>query len=77
VLFSDGTTSKTIQKLLNESPLAVDGEFELFGMRYPIIRSQPVPHPFNWNDRPVFVELYSIRLIDFGHGHSIFILQSI
>jgi len=78
VLFSDDTAPKAIQKLLNESPLAIDGEFELCGMRYPIIRSQPVPHPFSWNDRLVVAELYSVRLVGFGHGYySTFILHSI
>lgn len=76
VLFCDGADPESIRKLLNDSPLVSDGEFELHGVRYPMIRSQPVPHPFNWNDPPTRVELYSVQLIDLGHGiHSMFILQ--
>ena len=77
ILFSDDTAPETIQKLLNESSLTVDGEFELYGMRYPIIRSQPVLHPFSWNDRPVVAELYSVRLVGFGRGYSTLIFHSI
>ncbi|OJA14155.1 hypothetical protein AZE42_09594 [Rhizopogon vesiculosus] len=44
----------------------MDGEFELNGARYPIMRSQPIPHPFKWNDPGITVELYSVCLTDFG-----------
>ena len=78
MLFCDGTAPASIRKLLDSIPLVVDGEFELYGTRFPIIRSQPIPHPFKWNDPPIRVELYYVRLDDFGHGiHSMFTLQSI
>ena len=68
VLFCDGTDPESIQKLLSDSPLISGGEFELHGMRYPMICSQPVPHPFSWNDPPMCVELYSVQLTDLGHS---------
>jgi len=74
VLFREGTAPGTIKKLLDESPQIIDGEFELKGTRYPIMRSQPIPHPFLWNDPPITVELYSLCLIGLGSGkHSLFV----
>jgi serine/threonine-protein kinase SRPK3 len=68
VLFLDGTAPDSIRELLNDSPLSIDGEFELNGVNYPIIHSQPVPHQWSWDDPAMLVELYTVRLIDFGHG---------
>jgi len=74
VLFIEGTAPETIKKLLDESPQIIDGEFELKGAHYPIMRSQPIPHPFLWNDPPITVELYSLFLTDLGSGkHSFFV----
>ena len=75
VLFLDGTAPDSIRKLLNDSPLSVDGEFELNSVNYPIIRSQPLPHQWSCDDPAMLVELYTVRLIDFGHGiHPLFVL---
>lgn len=54
----------------------IDGEFELHGVRYPIVLSQPIPHPFKWDDSGMVVELYTIYLTDFGHGmHFFFVVK--
>ncbi|KDR77473.1 hypothetical protein GALMADRAFT_65701 [Galerina marginata CBS 339.88] len=66
VLFAEGTAPQSIEKLLEDNPVSVNGEFELHGVQYPIILSQPVPHPFRWDDRPTEVELYSVMLADLG-----------
>jgi len=68
VLFKDGTAVPTIRELLHDSPTVIDGEFEIHGVRYPIVRSQPIPHPFKWNDPGTVVEQYTVCLTDFGHG---------
>ncbi|OJA09422.1 hypothetical protein AZE42_03067 [Rhizopogon vesiculosus] len=69
VLFWEGTDPETIKTFLDESPQVMDhGEFELNGAHYPIMRSQPIPHPFKWNDPGITVELYSVCLTDFGSG---------
>ena len=46
----------------------IDGEFELNGVRYPLVRSQPIPHPFKWNDTGMIVEQYTFCLAGLGHG---------
>jgi serine/threonine-protein kinase SRPK3 len=74
VLFADGTAEPTIQELLDDSPISIAGEFELQGVQYPIILSQPVPHPFRWDDSSIEVELYSVRLADLGNGTLLFML---
>jgi hypothetical protein len=77
VLFTDGVATETIQKLLDHTPQAVDGEFELEGRHYPVIRSQPIPHPFRWNDPGIVVERYSVCLTDFSNGkHCLCVLQA-
>ncbi|KAG1852680.1 kinase-like protein [Suillus subluteus] len=68
VLFDEGNATQIIQELLVRTPQIVDGEFELNGVHYPIMRSQPIPHPFRWNDRGITVELYSVCLTDFRNA---------
>ncbi|KAJ8590256.1 kinase-like protein, partial [Rhizopogon salebrosus TDB-379] len=66
VLFNEGNAPRTIKELLDQSPQVIDGEFELKGARYPIMRSQPIPHPFKWDDPGITVELYSVCVTDFA-----------
>jgi serine/threonine-protein kinase SRPK3 len=55
----------------------IDEEFEIHGVRYPIVRSQPIPHPFKWNDPGMVVEQYMVCLTDFGHSiHFLFTMPS-
>jgi len=68
VLFGGGTAPKAIQKLLKVAPLAIEGQIELSGERYPLIRSQPISHRFKWDDPSKIVELYFVQLVDFGNG---------
>jgi hypothetical protein len=68
VLFNEGTDMQTLSALLDRNPPIVDGEFELNGVKYPIMRSQPIPHPFLSNDPGIVVETYPICLTDFGSG---------
>ena len=68
MFFTDGTAKPTIDELLDESPIMIDGEFELNGVRYPLVRSQPIPHPFKWNDTGMIVEQYTFCLAGLGHG---------
>jgi hypothetical protein len=72
VLFNEGNAPQTIKALLDQSPQVTDGEFELKGARYPIMRSQPIPHPFKWDDPGIMVELYSVCVTDFGSGKHFF-----
>ena len=74
MLFDEGTAQQTIREHLDDSPISIDGEFELHGVQYPIILSQPIPHSCRWDDRPTEVELYCVRLADLGNGTHLFIL---
>jgi len=74
VLFAEGTARQTVRELLDDSPISIDGEFELHGAQYPIVLSQPIPHPFKWDDSPTEVELYSVEVADLGSGTHLFIL---
>jgi hypothetical protein len=68
VLFGSGHDDADIDALLLDEPLAVDGEFELYGKRYPIMRSQPLRHKFPWDASRHLTELLSVYLTDFSHG---------
>jgi serine/threonine-protein kinase SRPK3 len=68
VLFNEGNTPQTIKALLDQSPQVIDGEFELKGACYPIMRSQPIPHPFKRSGPGITAELYSVCMTDFGSG---------
>lgn len=68
VLFGPGHDNPGIDALLLDEPPAVDGEFELYGKRYPIMRSQPLRHKFPWDASRHLTELLSVYLTDFSHG---------
>jgi len=68
MLFNEGTNMQTLDALLDQNPLVVDREFELNGVNYPIMWSQPIPYPFLWNDPGIIVETYPVCLTDFGSG---------
>jgi hypothetical protein len=46
------------------------GEIELQGKTYPILRPQPLPHTFKWDDEYMVAELRLFCLNDVGHGES-------
>jgi serine/threonine-protein kinase SRPK3 len=72
VLFTEGAAPQTIRELLDNTPISIDGEFELHGTQYPIILSQPVPNRFQWDDPPIEVELYTVGLTDLGNGMGLY-----
>ena len=73
VMFIEGTGWRSTQQLLCNSPQKIDDEFELKGRYYQIMRSQPLPNSFLWDDPPITVELYVFRLAGLGNGkHSLF-----
>jgi len=73
-MFTEGTGWRSIQRLLRNSPQRIDGEFELKGRYYQVMRSQPLPNSFLWDDPPIIVELYGLRLAGLSNGkHSLFV----
>jgi hypothetical protein len=68
VLFDHPYSDADIDALLLNEPLAVDGEFELHGKQYPILRSQPLTHKFPWDASRHLTEVLNVYLTDFSHG---------
>jgi serine/threonine-protein kinase SRPK3 len=67
ILFCIGNSPDHIDSQLESTPLETDGDIEVNGVSYPIMRPQPLKHSFRWDDRPNLVELYDLLLIDVGH----------
>ncbi|GBE83460.1 hypothetical protein SCP_0505090 [Sparassis crispa] len=57
-----------IETFLTSEPVAVEGEFELDGEKYPLCRPQPIPHQFSWNSSPHHAEIITITLIGLGQA---------
>jgi len=72
VMFNEGTDPELIEKICDESPQIIDGEFELRGARYQIMRSQPIPNRCLWNDTSINVDDYSLCLSGFCGGEDCF-----
>ena len=51
-----------------ELEASTNGEVELDGATYPVLRLQPQPHGFTWDNMARAVEWYSFVLNDFRHG---------
>jgi len=72
-MFDEGTDWLSIEELLDKSPQKIDGEFELKGACYQIMRSQPIPNFFRWNDHRITVESYTLCLAGLSSGkHPLF-----
>ena len=69
VLFLDPEIEETIAK---ESTL-VDGTFELKGIQYPILRSQPFRPKISWDASPFMSETIQVVLSDLGAGMQTFV----
>ncbi|THV07887.1 kinase-like protein [Dendrothele bispora CBS 962.96] len=53
---------------LAERPAILETEIEVNGTKLPIMRPQPLPHEYKWDDPPFLVELYGMCLSDFSHA---------
>lgn len=67
ILFWFSQTPEMIERELVEAPL-VEGHVSLAGKNYPIVRSQPIPHNWHWDDSGHTVELFRFCLNDLGQG---------
>jgi hypothetical protein len=50
----------------------VEGEIELQGTTYPILRPQPLPHTFRWDDEYLLAKSRLFCLNDVGHGEHLY-----
>ncbi|CAL1705895.1 unnamed protein product [Somion occarium] len=66
LLFS-GIGDKQVEERIGE-PLAVEGEYEVDGITYPLCRPQPLPHGFTWKDSPHEAERILVTLTDLGQA---------
>lgn len=51
----------------------IEGEIELQGRTYPILKAQPLPHTFRWDDKYKKAESRLFCLNDVGHGACLFL----
>lgn len=65
-----------IEKMIIETPVVADGDFEFKGSRYPILRSQPIPPLISWDVTPHDAEVgVTVYLSDLGSGVFVFTLH--
>jgi hypothetical protein len=57
-----------MQQYLEANPAEVEGQTQLEGESYPIIKSQPIPNGYTWDTSAFEAEKMIIYLADFGHG---------
>jgi serine/threonine protein kinase len=53
---------------------AIEGEIELQGATYPLLKAQPLPHTFEWDDKPLDAECHMFCLNDMGNGERLVIM---
>jgi hypothetical protein len=52
----------------------IEGEIELHGVTYPLMKAQPLPHRFHWDDKRLVAETRTFCLNDVGNGKSLTIM---
>ena len=57
-----------MQKYLEANPAEVEGQTQLEGEDYPIIKSQPIPNSYAWDTSAFEAETMIIYLAGLGHG---------
>jgi len=57
-----------MQQYLETNPAEVEGQTQLEGESYPIIKSQPIPNGYAWDTSAFEAEKMIIYLTDLGHG---------
>lgn len=57
-----------MQQYLDANPAEVEGQIQLEGESYPIIKSQPIPNGYAWDTSAFEAEKMIIYLVDLGHG---------
>jgi len=61
-------TLDSINQVLSNSRVE-ESEIEVDGVKYPIVRSQPIPHNLQWDDPPADIERsYGVSLNSVGHA---------
>ncbi|KAI0757390.1 hypothetical protein C8Q80DRAFT_1216033 [Daedaleopsis nitida] len=61
---SDNILDKRIEEQLTTHPAKVEAELEMDGEKYPVLRSQPIPHAYTWDATPCTAETMSFAIID-------------
>lgn len=79
VLLGDITEYTWIKEQLVRNPIAIAGEYELNGVKYPILKPQPILHYCTWDMSPRDAESSSVYLVSLGHSmcSTIFLFMSI
>ncbi|KAJ7600877.1 kinase-like protein [Mycena floridula] len=65
ILLTCNHDDQRIEQLLLSHPPLID-HLVLAGVDYPIVRSQPIPPDFHWDDSAHALELFNVYLCDFG-----------
>lgn len=68
MLFKAVPSDKYVEEQLAAEPLAIQGEVEVDGERYPILGSQPIRHNYRWDMSPSESELVGYVVTDLGQG---------
>ncbi|KAI0806864.1 kinase-like domain-containing protein [Fomes fomentarius] len=57
-----------LRHYLESSPPKVEGDVNLDGQTYPLVKSQPIPHRYTWDTSAFEAETMTIYLTDLGHA---------
>lgn len=68
IVFVTSQMTEWIEPELAAAPPIVEGNITLSGSSYPLVRSQPIPHGFRWDDDGNAVERAQFCLNDLSHG---------
>jgi serine/threonine-protein kinase SRPK3 len=68
ILFDAVNGDKDVEEQLKAEPITIEGEVEIKGEKYPVLRSQPIRHNFTWDASPFIAEIMQFVIIDFGQG---------
>ncbi|KAF9066091.1 kinase-like protein [Rhodocollybia butyracea] len=68
ILFNMIRGDPHVEEQLSSESVIEDGEVEVKGQKYPILRSQPIHHGYAWDVTPFLAELMSFCLTDLGQA---------
>ncbi|KAI0029591.1 kinase-like protein [Vararia minispora EC-137] len=68
ILFNSVKGDNDVEDRLKTETVAVEGEVEIKGETYPVLRSQPIRHDFAWDASPFISEIMQFVLVDLGQA---------
>ena len=74
IVFHPGIPDDQLEQHVKSTSAKIEEkDLEIHGIKYPVVRSHPIPIAFAWNDTATVVKSYMVYITSLGHSTPVFI----